>query len=418
MNIQTRSGVRQRRMLGLALAAGFAFTLSLAGSALKSTMQVYFATMAGDFSVGVAAFAWSTTTFAIVIALASPVVGALADRFSGGAVLVMGTVLAGVGFLTCALSPGVVLFAPLYGVVGAVAFTMLSYVPLGKLADELFAGRGEGLAYAIMTNGPAVGFVVLVPLWVWLGTFVSWRVVFVGAAVVMLAVMTPLAVVVRRLAIVDPADPATAPTLPYTFRDRLGTAVRNRGFVLVAAAFTGCGVTMAFVDVHMVADMDMAGMQPPVITGSLILLGILEIIGGLVAGRMCDRGAIKRTLMVGYALRGGAMLLLAFTPTIATSLLFGAVFGGSYMVTVVATTLWVARLVPPHSRGTAMGLVWTLHGLGAALSSQVGAFVAQSTNTYNMVSLGEGVIVLLSLALVATVRDPAIPVVTADAARV
>jgi predicted MFS family arabinose efflux permease len=409
------SGIaRELRTRSLVFAAALAFTLSLAGSALKSTVQVYFDSMADSLDVGIAAFAWSTTTFALVIAIASPVVGGLADRFGGAAVLVAGTALAGAAFLLCAIAPVVLVFAPVYGVIGAVAFTMLSYVPLGKLADELFAGRGEGLAYAAMTNGPAVGFIVLVPLWVWVGSMVSWRVVFAVAGAVMLVLLTPLALQIRRLSGEEPGAGAAATAVRTSFRQRLATALSNRPFVLLALAFGGCGVTMAFVDVHLVADMNMAGMHPTVVSSSLAILGTLEILGSLAAGRMCDRGLIKLTLMLGYAVRGVAMLLFAVTPTAATSLAFGAAFGASYMLTVVATSLWVARLLPAGSRATAMGLVWTVHSIGAAASSQLGAYAAQSLDSYTQVSLVEAVVVLGSLLLVAGLTVPAARATTDD----
>ncbi|MGF7234839.1 MAG: MFS transporter, partial [Frankia sp.] len=333
----------RRGTLALACAAILAFTLSLAGSALKSTIQVYFSSIAHGLNADLGVFAWSTTSFAIVIAIASPVVGAMADRFGGAAILVTGSVLAGTTFLVCAAVPSVLLFAPTYGVVGALSFTMMSYVPLGKLADELFAERGEGLAYAVMTNGPAVGFITLVPLWVWVGSFVSWRPIFVAAGVVMLAVLTPLALLLKRLAAED-GDAEGGGHIDIArpgFREQVSFALRDRSFVTLAIAFTGCGVTMAFVDVHLVTDLDMAGMQSSVVSGSLSLLGAFEILGALIAGRQCDRGRLKQTLVTGYALRGTAMLMLAFTPTTATSLIFGVVFGASYMVTVVATSIWV-----------------------------------------------------------------------------
>nr|WP_313775685.1 MFS transporter [Mycobacterium sp.] len=408
MTIEKQSGNTDTnaRMTGLILAAGLAFVLSLAGSALKSTVQVHFSDIADSLSVGISAFAWSTTLFAIGIAVASPVVGFLADRFGGAMVLVGGTALAGVTFLACAAAPSTFVFAPVYGIFGSVAFTMLSYVPLGKLADELFAGRGEGLAYSVMTNGPAVGFMVLVPLWVWLGTFLSWQSVFAFAGIVMLVVLTPLALYLRRATILGDDAASVAPLPTTTFVQRIAPLFTNARYVLLAIAFGGCGVTMAFVDVHMVSDMHMAGVHPTAASASVFLLGFFEITGALIAGRFCDRGYIKQTLIIGYGLRGAAMMVFAFTPTAMSSLVFGTIFGASYMATVVATTLWIMRLLPSGSRATAMGLVWTVHSIGAASSSQLGAIIAEKSGSYTVVSLVEALIVFGSLALVAFISVP------------
>jgi predicted MFS family arabinose efflux permease len=344
----TRS--RNSHLAPLVFAAALAFTLSMAGSALKSTVTV----------------------------------------------LKAGTVLSGVAFLLCALAPNVLAFVPTYGVLGSIAYTMLSYVPLGKLADELFAGRGEGLAYAVMTDGPAVGFIVLVPLWVWLGTLVSWRAVFAVAGVLMLVVLTPLAVLLGRLSGGDGDAPVAAAKPAISTAERVRTVLGNRRFGVVALAFGGCGVTMAFVDVHLVADLHMAGMDSNVVSGALALLGAFEIVGSLVAGRLCDRGLIRSTLVVGYLLRGVAMMLLVAAPTTGFALAFGVVFGASYMVTVIATTLWVGRILPAGVRATGMGLVWLVHQAGAALSSQLGAFAAQRSGSYGPVALAEAGVVLLS----------------------
>lgn len=90
------------------------------------------------------------------------------------------------------------------------------------------------------------------------------------------------------------------------------------------------------------------------------------------------------------------MLLLVVAPTAGFALAFGIVFGTSYMVTVIATTLWVGRILPPGVRATGMGLVWLVHQIGAALSSQLGAFAAQRSGSYGPVALAEAGVVLLS----------------------
>lgn len=406
MAVEDNTGTPKRaRMAGLFLAVGLAFALSLSGSALKSIVQVYFSDIAHGLSVGLGTFAWATTLFAIGIAVASPIVGYLADRFGGAPVLVFGTILAALTFLACAAAPSAFAFAPVYGMLGSIAYTMLSYVPLGKLADEVFANRGEGLAYSVMTNGPAVGFMVLVPLWVWLGTFLSWRTVFAIAGAFMLVVLTPVALFLRASLAEDTQNTEDSETLAtsISIAARLRPILSNGRYVALAVSFGGCGVTMAFIDVHMVNSMHMAGVGPSAISGAVFLLGLLEIVGALVAGRLCDSGYVRQTLVAGYGLRGCAMLLGAVAPTAVSSLAFGALFGASYMATVVATTLWVSRLLPAESRATAMGLVWTVHSGGAALSSQGGAVIAERLHSYTLVSLVEALVAFASMAIVLAV---------------
>ncbi|HTZ43391.1 MAG TPA: MFS transporter, partial [Jatrophihabitans sp.] len=287
------------RRLVLILATAMALLLSLAGSALKSTVQVNFDDMAHTLHAGAGGFAWSTTIFALMTALASPFVGHFADRFGGAVTLTLGAVLAGATFMLCAIAPNVATFVVAYALLGAFAFTFLSFIPLAVLVDQLFEGRGEGLSYATLTNGPAIGFIVLVPLWVALQSVAGWRSVLFVIGVVFWVVLAPIAWSLRRFT-VDPA-PAAAPAVAEPAAgqglvDRLGQIVRLPSFVLLALAFFGCGVTMAFIDVHLVADLQMHDMSPSVTSATLILLGVTEILGSLVAGHYCDQGLIKRTL--------------------------------------------------------------------------------------------------------------------------
>jgi predicted MFS family arabinose efflux permease len=389
----------------LVLATGMALLLSLAGSALKSTVQVDIVHMAHDLHVGLDGFAVSTTIFALMIAAASPFVGHFADRFGGAVTLTSGAVLAGAAFLLCAVSPNIAVFVLSYGLLGAFAFTFLSFIPLAVLVDRLFEGRGEGLSYATLTNGPAIGFIVLVPLWVWLQSIASWRTVLFAVGLVFWVVLAPIAWSLRRFT--DGGGAAVEATVDETpLARRLVNIVRIPSFSLLAIAFFGCGVTMAFIDVHLVADLEMNHVAPGITSATLVILGIMEILGSLVAGHYCDKGLIKRTLIGAYALRSTAMFLIALSPHAVSALAFGALFGTSYLMSVVATTMWVFKILPKHVRGTGMGVIWTVHSIGAALSSQLGASLRQATDSYYLPSLLAAIVVLVSTMIAAGLAEP------------
>lgn len=412
-----RPGIRP---LIVVLAAA-AFLLTLAGSALKNTVQVYFVPMADTFGGSRGSLAWATTLFAVTCAVASPVVGAIADRIGGAATLALGTGLSGVALVGCALSGQLWLFVLVYAVIAAMASTMLSFVPLGVLVDELFRDGRKGLVYALLTNGSAVGFVVLVPLWSWLGSWASWQSVLLVVGLLFLCVLTPMALLVARAsaravapAAEEGAEEAEPARQSLTFKERWRLTLGNRDMRLLAVAFFACGTTMAFIDVHFMPFMHDHGMSHAVSSTAIALLGAFEIAGGLLAGLLCDRGWIKRVLLAAYAVRSAAMVLLVLTPTDTLAMAFGAVFGISYLATVIATTLWVARILPPQVRGFGMGLVWMVHAIGTALTSQLGAMIADAMHDYGPVTLGcAGVAVtaclLVLLAKVPTTQSPAAP---------
>ncbi|MFI5801291.1 MFS transporter [Streptomyces sp. NPDC051561] len=415
----------QRRSTGrllLPLLAASAFLLTLAGSSLKNTIQVYFLPMAETFESSRGALATATTLFAVATAVASPLVGGLADRLGGAATLAIGTALSGVSFVGCALAGQLWLFVVVYGLVAAFAFAMLSFVPLGVLVDELFRNGRKGLIYALLTNGAAVGFIVLVPLWTWLGTQVSWRSVLLVTGLVFLFGLTPLAVQTARKAgqltsqdrEEEAANPAAseekvqqAALQKLTFGARLRAAAQVRELRVLSLAFFSCGVTMAFIDVHFVPMVHDHGLTQATGSTALVLLGIFEVAGGLLAGWLCDRGLIKAVLIGAYALRGGAMLLVSVAEQPVPVMAFGIIFGISYLATVVATTMWAASALPERVRGTGMGLVWAVHAAGTAIGSQAGASLADLTGSYAVATLASATLAACACLLVSITPAPA-----------
>ncbi|MEU7279010.1 MFS transporter [Streptomyces sp. NPDC045431] len=393
-----------------------AFLLTLAGSALKNTVQVYFVPMADTFGGSRGALAWATTLFAVTVAVASPLVGALADRLGGAATLALGTALSGVALIGCALAGELWLFVAVYALIAALASTMLSYVPLGVLVDELFRDGRKGLMYALLTNGAAVGFVVLVPLWSWLGTWSSWQDVLLVVGLVFLCVLAPLAMLVARGSNRVAARPEAEDTVSsdpgpralrrLSFGERLRLTAGNPDMRRLSLALFACGATMAFIDVHFMPLMHDHGLGHTVSSTAVALLGVFEIAGGLLAGWLCDRGWIKGVLLSAYAVRCVAMVLVALNPTGAVVIAFGVVFGVSYLATVIATTMWAARVLPVEVRGFGMGLVWTVHALGTALTSEVGAVMADATHDYSVVALGCAGLAAAACVLVLAGRVP------------
>ncbi|MCC9305751.1 MFS transporter [Kitasatospora sp. RB6PN24] len=375
----------------LAILASAAFLLTLAGSALKNTFQVYFLPIAHSFGVSRSGLAWAATLFAVTTALASPLVGGIADRIGGARTLAVGTFLAGLAMIGCALSGQLWLFVVVYCLVAALAVTMLSYVPLGVFVDQLFQDGRKGLSYALITNGAAVGFVVLVPLWSWLGGRYSWQTVLEGIGVVFLVVLTPLSLVLARqsdrLTASKPAGGAEDRPGLQSLGARVRLCLRAAPLRRLALAFVGCGFTMAFIDVHFVPLMTDHHMGGTVSSSAVAVLGVFEIAGSLLAGWLCDRKLVKQVLVGAYAARCLAMLLVWAAPSQAGVMLFGIVFGLSYLASVIASSLWIAQVLPAEVRGTAMGLTWMVHALGVAGGSQLGAVLRDMTGSYQMIVL-------------------------------
>ena len=113
----------------------------------------------------------------------------------------------------------------------------------------------------------------------------------------------------------------------FSFSDKVKRVFSNRPFYVLMFGFMGCGVTMAFIDVHMVAHLQDLQLTQTQISIALSLLGATELIAGFLADWMCDRFS-KRDVITGfYLLRAVSLIVLLMIPNVIGVLLFAALFG-------------------------------------------------------------------------------------------
>lgn len=372
---------------------GVGFMVTFLSSSIKTTYQVFFVQMTASFGLDRGGFAVAMAVFMLVFGISSPLVGYLSDRIGPSRTIKLGIALAGVAFIGCGVSDSFAVFVVLYGVVAAFGLTAMSYVPMGLLVDRTMAEQRKGLAYAFLTNGAAIGFIVLSPLWVFIQGYLSWQHVYTGLGLFFLFPML-LAV---HFGLPDTPAPTTAQGVAAPpFLSRLKLVFATRPYYALLFGFAGCGVTMAFIDVHMVAYLQDLKLSPGQISATLVVLGVTELVGGLIAGWMCDRYPKGLVIAGFYLLRASAMFVLYLFPTPLGVMVFSALFGLSYLGTVIGTSMYTLALFGPHHKGFAFGIIWLSHQVGAFLSTQLGANAFDWFGNYTWTILVTGGVAVMS----------------------
>ena len=340
---------------------------------------MYFNDMAQSFGRGRADFGFAGGVFLLVSGLASPLVGILSDHVGPIRTVMIGSRLGGGAFALLGWLPEHYwLFVALYGLVAAFALAAMTYVPMGVLVDRLFEQRRKSLAYAVITNGTSIGFIVLSPLWLWLQPQMHWQQVF---TVVGLLFIGPVALLLWFGARVPlPEQPTTDRTQKPA--GTWSSVLRDPGFYVLALGFIGCGATMAFIDVHLVPLWQDGGASRTSMGFGLSLLGILELISGLAAGWLATRFAHQRLLATFYLLRCLAMALLLAQSSLLTTYVFAAVFGASYLGTVVLTSAICLERYGTTVKGQVFGMLFMQHQIGAFASAQLGAYGYDRLHSY------------------------------------
>ncbi|MFH8534701.1 MFS transporter [Streptomyces tendae] len=321
-----------------------------------------------NVSTGAAGQAVSATAFAAAAsALFLSAVLPHADRRR----VMMGlTLLAVVSNLLVATAPSLTTLMLARLLLGAAlgGFWAMATAVAAQLVHEHHLGR----ALTVISSGVALGTVVAVPLGTWLGEIWGWRGTFIlGAGIAGIA----LAAQAMTLPHVTPPAAGGLRALAGVLRSGMILA----GLLGIALIFSGHFSGFTFI--RPAVD-TIAGLDPASFAGLLIIFGITNFLGTLLAGPLADRSLhaglflFPATLAVGmcvlYTIGGhGAALVLAIA-------LWGFGFGG--VPTTVLT--WGAHTEPTRIEQVS-GVIVSVCNLAIATGAAVGGVIVdrQSTTT-------------------------------------
>ena len=373
------------------------FAVVFFSSSIKNTFQVFFVQMTESFGQARGEFAVAMSVFMLVFGIASPIIGLLSDKIGPKKTILYGLALSGIAMLGSGLIDNFYAFVFLYGVIAAFGLTAMSYVPIGVLVDQSFSHQRKGLAYATLTNGAAIGFIVLSPVWVFLQEVMPWQYVFVFLGILFLV---PLFLMVKIYLPDDPPSELHPEHLDKTalerFNHKLGIVFKNKPFYALMLGFFGCGVTMAFIDVHLVAHFQDLKLSTTKISIALSVLGAAELIGAFAAGWLCGKYPKSYVIAGFYLIRAIAIFYLLLVPEFSGAFVFVVLFGLSYLGTVVGTSLYTLSIFGKQLKGFAFGFIWLFHQVGAFLSTQLGASSYDWFGSYDWTILMTGVVAIIS----------------------
>ncbi len=355
-----------------------ALALVTLGSAAMYVVVVILPVAQAEFGIDRAGAALPYTALMIAFGIGSLVMGRLADRFGVYRVLIIGGLGNLAGFLWASQSPGLasLTLAPaLLGIMGCSA----TFVPL--LADTaLWWKKRRGIAVAICASGNYIAGTVWPVVMQWGIDHVGWRTsyltlgCFCGVGIMLLALRMK-----ARPPMVDAS--AENPISAFTSDRPFGLSL-TQAQVLLCIAGMACCVAMSMPQVHIVAYCSDLGFGAARGAQMLSLMLGFGIASRLVSGLICDRIGGIRTLLLGSALQGVALLLFipfdGLMSLYVISIMFGLFQGGI----VPSYAIIVREYFPPAEAGARVGSVITATLFGMALGGWMSGKVFDLTGSY------------------------------------
>ncbi len=281
---------------------------------------------------------WVFGAFSVALlvgGLTAPWLGRAIDRIGAGRVMVLGSALAALALLGCALAPG----RPAFVLALVVTEVAANFVQYGAAFALLVQIRPQVAQRSITYLTLIAGFASTIfwPVTSFLATQLSWQQVYIVFALLNLLVCLPLhgwlAFTTR------PGRRADAPA-PTPLPGRLHPDLRPLGFVLMLAGFCLQSLVSAAVLVHMVPLLSGLGLgASAALVGTLF--GPSQVMSRLV-NMLFGRGLspINLAVLSAVLIPAGVAVLVATAPSTLGAMGFAVIFGmGNGLFSIVAGTL-------------------------------------------------------------------------------
>jgi MFS family permease len=305
--------------------------------------------------------------------------GRWADRFGIARVLGVGAVGVASGFVLAGLSGGIVGFALAQGLLGLLGIAS-TFAPL--LADTAqWWNKRRGIAVAVCASGNYLAGTLWPPIAQWGVTQVGWRTTYICIGLFCGIGMALLALRMRTKP--PTAQAATVNKHGVVASDRpFGLSVTQAQWLLSVAG-VGCCVAMAMPQVHIVAYCSDLGFGAARGAEMLSLMLACGIVSRLVSGAICDRIGGIRTLLLGSALQGIALMMFlpfdGLVPLYVVSAMFGLFQGGI----VPSYAIIVREHFPAKEAGARTGTIIMATLVGMALGGWLSGKIFDVTGSYH-----------------------------------
>ena len=312
------------------------------------------------------------------VAVASPALGQLLDRFGPRRVilpclLVFGCAFASLAALTPHLWHLYVVFAVL-GLVGNGTAQMAYSRAISSWFD-----RRRGLALAVMMCGGAVGAITLPPAAQALIGAIGWR----GAAAVLgfgaLAIGVPtVAAFVRERPV------AVAAGGIHAAGATVSEGLRSRGFWILAAVLFFASIGQNGAITHLSALLTDRGVSAGGAAAAVSAMGAASLLGRLVTGWLIDRYFAAHVSFVLLAMAAAGTWLLAGADSLAAGALGAALIGFGMGGEADVIPYMLSRYFGLRSFATLYGLTWTVYAVAGAIGPIIMGSAFDATGSYEV----------------------------------
>lgn len=367
---------------------------------VRQSFGLFLPQMGPALDIGRSDFGLALAIQNLMLGLAQPFVGAIADRHGAGRVTLAGALLYVVGLAGASLATGALGVHLTLGFMVGLAMTGVTFTVMLGAVGRVVPPERRTMAFGIVTAGGSIGQFLVVPGAQLLLGALGYRMALIAlAGLIGLAAVLAIGVAGK-----PPATDESGPS--QSAAEALREASGVRSFWLLNAGFFVCGFHIAFIATHFPAYLADRQIAPAIGATALALVGLFNIFGSYAFGMSGDRYP-KHYLLAGlYAARGLVFALFMALPlTDVTALAFAAAMGFLWLGTVPLTNGLVSQIFGVRHLSMLGGIVFLSHQVGSFFGAWAAGYMFDRMGSYDAAWIASVALAAMAAIVHLPIRD-------------
>jgi predicted MFS family arabinose efflux permease len=356
---------------------GAAVMMSI-GMGMRQSLGLFLPPMTHELAVTAADFTFAVAVQNITWGLAQTPAGVIADRWGLRPVMLVGGLIYVAGILVMLAAKGPVLLAVSGALVGIALAATASSLAMTASARAVHADR-RSLILGVVGACSSIGTLAIAPAVQFLLARWDWR---VGGVFFLLLTVAMLPAAFCAGAVDRMPHP---PERRAAMREVVGSAMRDRRFLVMSIAYFVCGLQLIFLTTHLPNYLAICGADPMLSATALATIGGVNIFGSWLAGWL--GGRYPKHVLLGLLYLCRSAVLTAFflvQPTPATTIIFAAAMGMLWLGVIPLVSGYVAELFGTRYMATLLGLSFVVHQLGSVVGAWGGGLIVDAFGSYDL----------------------------------
>lgn len=346
---------------------------------------------------------WSTTGVSaamtigfLAMAVGSLAWGALSDRIGARWTCLIGALILGAGLKLASLSTSLGEFQLAFGLLVGLAASAI-FAPIMACVTGWFSTK-RSLAVSLVSAGFGVAPLTMSPWVARLASTHDWRQVLAIVAVLVVVVLVPVSLLVRRPPALE-QTPARRPNAASPDSAMpIGGLFRSPQFVVLVLTNFFCCATHSGPIIHTVSYAVACGIPLTTAVTIYSVEGLAGLGGRLAFGLAGDRFGARRTLIVGLLMQAFFAAMYYFASALSVFYAVAVVFGFTYGGVMPLYAVLARENFPLRVMGTIIGGTAMAGSLGMATGPVLGGWLYDAFGSYGslyLVSWGFGIIAVV-----------------------